>query len=199
METVRTFIAIELPTAVHNALASAMTTLRAADAVAALSVKWVDVHSIHLTLKFLGETPVDKLAAIGAALTSAASSSAPLPLSLARAGCFPNPRQPRVLWVGVAGDLNGLAHLQAAIERTVSPLGFPTEARPFSPHLTLGRVRDDATADSRQRLGAAVLALHTPPVEFTAASVCLMRSDLRPGGAVYTRLAVAALQVAASA
>jgi 2'-5' RNA ligase len=197
MDILRTFIAIELPAEIHDALAAAISALRTTDTVAARSVKWVDSRSIHLTLKFLGDTPASSLEAIGCALAAAANTSHVLPLCLGRAGCFPSVRQPRVLWVGVSGDLEDLTKLQAAVERSVSPLGFPGEARPFAPHLTLGRVRDDAPTDVRQRMGAAVQALRLPALRFRAASISLMRSELRPGGAVYTRLAEAILPAGA--
>jgi len=189
METIRTFIAIELPAEIHDALAAAQHELQRADPGAARCVRWVAPGSIHLTLKFLGQTPGAKVEAIRQAIERAAASAPCLALRLGHAGCFPNVRQPRVLWIGVEGDLAALSRLQSAIESTVSPLGFPSEKRPFSPHLTLGRVRDDATPEQRRRLGSAVAALQPSNARFTATSVSLMRSDLRPEGAVYTRLA----------
>jgi len=193
METIRTFIAVELPADVREALGKAEAMLQTADPGAARSVKWVAPASIHLTLKFLGDTPVATLEAIRAALEQAVAGKHHLSLHLGKAGCFPNARQPRVLWIGVEGETDGLARLQAAVETTVSPLGFPTESRGFSPHLTLGRVRDDASPDARQRLGAAIQSLRPPLVSFMATGVSLMRSDLRPSGAVYTQLAEAEL------
>ncbi len=189
MERIRAFIAIELPIEIKDALAAAQHELQRADAGAARGVRWVAPGSIHLTLKFLGDTPTDKVEAIRQAIVQAAGNMAPIALRLGGVGCFPNPRQPRVLWVGLEGDLAALSRLQAAIESTVSPLGFPSEKRPFSPHLTLGRVRDDATPDHRRRLAAAISTLRPSTAHFTATAVSLMRSDLRPEGAVYTRLA----------
>jgi 2'-5' RNA ligase len=188
MEMYRTFIAIDMPEQVRAALGEAEQRLQAAAAADARAVKWVAPASIHLTLKFLGDTPVDTLDAIRAALAHVASARRAWALQLGHAGCFPNARQPRVLWIGVEGDIGGLTELQAAIEAAIAPLGFPTESRPFSPHLTLGRVRDDAGADVRQRLGVAVQSLRPATVLFTAEGVSLMRSELRPSGAVYTQL-----------
>ena len=189
MESVRTFIAIELPAQVRAALGQAQQMLQAAAPADGRMVKWVTPASIHLTLKFLGDTPLTGLDAIRAALLRSTAGRQTLALHIGRAGCFPNARQPRVLWIGMEGELEGLAALQSAVEATVSPLGFNTERRPFSPHLTLGRVRDDADAISRQRIGAAVQTLRPPALSFTATGISLMRSELQPGGAVYTQLA----------
>lgn len=189
METIRTFIAIELPQDVRQALAQAQSALRSASGEAERWVKWVQPGSIHLTLKFLGETPSSRLEAIGQAMATAVQGRCPFPLRLGQAGCFPNARQPRVLWIGLAGEMESLHSLQAAVEATVAPLGFPTESRRFAPHLTLGRLRDDASPEARRRLGAAIESLHAPDISFVADSISLMRSDLRPTGAVYTCLA----------
>jgi 2'-5' RNA ligase len=193
MEILRLFVAIELPPDVRSALAETQLALQRSDPAAARLVKWVDVSSIHLTLKFLGDAPDTSLGALRSALARAAAGRPSLVLSLGQAGCFPNARQPRVLWVGVAGENERLASLQQAVEAQIAPLGFPTESRRFSPHLTLGRVRDDADAAARQRLGSALQSARVAPASFVASSISLMRSELRPSGAVYTRLAEAAL------
>ena len=191
MDTLRSFIALELPSDVKEALGKTQKALQAYDQAASAVVKWVAPDSIHLTLKFLGETPLAKVNAIEAGMAEAARGCRPLTLRLGPTGCFPNGRQPRVLWVGVLGDLDALERLQAALEKSVAPLGFPTEGRRFSAHLTLGRVRDDARPELRRRLGAAVQALHPAPATFTVSSLSLIRSDLQREGAVYTRVAEA--------
>jgi RNA 2',3'-cyclic 3'-phosphodiesterase len=174
---------------VRDSLGHAQQVLQLATGADARMVKWVAPASIHLTLKFLGDTPTSGLDAIRAALQRVAAPTPPFSLHLGHAGCFPNARQPRVVWIGMDGDLDELSALQKAIEATVSPLGFPAENRPFSPHLTLGRVRDDTDAIARQRIGAAVQSLPVPALPFSATGVSLMRSELQPGGAVYTQLA----------
>lgn len=193
MDVVRAFVAVELPIDIRRELDRAQRVLQATAAGAARSVRWVDCDGIHLTLKFLGDTPLSGIDAIRSALQQASTASRPFTLQLGEAGCFPNPRQPRVLWIGVSGEVDAARTLQGAVERTVSPLGFPSESRSFSPHLTLGRVRDEAAPDARQKLGAAVLSLHPAPLSFAVSSVSLMRSDLRREGAVYSELAVVAL------
>jgi RNA 2',3'-cyclic 3'-phosphodiesterase len=193
MDVVRTFIAVELPPEIRQELDRAERVLQTTASSAARSIKWVDSESIHLTLKFLGDTSTGNLDAIRGALAEAGATSTPFALKLGQAGCFPNARQPRVLWIGVSGDLDALLGLQEAVERTVSPLGFPGEGRRFSPHLTLGRLRDDAAPDVRQHLAAAIQSLHPAALEFHVNAVRLMRSDLRPDGAIYTELAAVPL------
>ena len=117
----------------------------------------------------------------------------PIPLGLAGAGCFPNLDRPRVLWVGIGGDTAGLARLQRDVEAQLAGLGYRPEARAFSPHLTLARMRDTAMPEDLRRLGQAMRVLAVPATAFTAESVALIRSDLRPAGAVYTTLAALTL------
>lgn len=193
MDSMRAFIAIALPPETVTALGLIQRAWQASAAAAARAVKWVQPASIHLTLKFLGETHTSMAPALGLAIEQAARGRGAPTLRLAQTGCFPNTRLPRVLWVGLGGDVALLAGLQAAIEQHVSPLGFPSEQRPFSPHLTLGRVREEAAPEARQALGSAASGLNVPQTAFLAASVSLMRSDLRRDGAVYTQLAKADL------
>lgn len=151
-------------------------------------VRWVRPEGIHLTLKFLGNVPTDRLDEIGDALHRACDGFGPLALTLADLGCFPNLRRPRVVWVGVHGDTDALGRLQASIEKHIAPLGFPTEKRRFSPHLTLGRVKR-ATRSEAQQLGQQIGGMDVGTVAtMTARAVYLMRSDLKPTGAEYTCL-----------
>jgi RNA 2',3'-cyclic 3'-phosphodiesterase len=192
-DSVRLFVAIELPPAVCDALSSVQNRLRAFDRDCA--VRWMSIASIHLTLKFLGETPANRQSEIEAALHEAVVGRGPFDLAVEGAGCFPDLRKPRVIWAGAGGDLQSLHALRDAVERTISPLGFPTEERPFSPHFTLGRARQDASRTALSSLGekigkTEVGTLATWRVE----GVSLMRSDLRPSGAVYTQVAYAPLE-----
>jgi 2'-5' RNA ligase len=165
----RTFVALELPPEVRHAVASAQDRSERA-------VRWVDPESAHLTIKFLGPTPEDAVPRIGEALASAARGVGRLRLSTAGVGRFPG-----ALWLGLAGDLDRLTALREAIEREVSPLGWPTEARPFRPHLTLARRRPGAPlAKTLERVPS--------PVAFEVGEVSLMRSELTPGGVRYSRL-----------
>lgn len=191
--TLRTFIAIELDEMTRDGLARVQGRFK--KQMPDGSVKWVNPEAIHLTLKFLGETPVGKISRVADALAAACEGFAPFDVSFEGRGCFPNMRRPRVIWVAV-NDLSGssLVRLQAAVEQHVSPLGFPTEERGFSPHLTLGRVARSASAQAEAAIGQAV---EKSVVEQIAvlhvAAVHLIKSDLRPTGPVYNQLATVVL------
>lgn len=187
MEQIRAFIAIELPDQAKSDLSQILGKIRPGQE---RSVKWVDPASIHLTLKFLGNIPAEKVVNIARAIGEAAAEARPFTLGLQGLGAFPNLRSPRVVWVGVGGDVRLIVHLQRRIEQALIHLGFPTERREFSPHLTLGRVRDQATSQERRSLGESIESTglqRSPP--FPVDEVCLVRSTLTSAGAIYDRLA----------
>jgi RNA 2',3'-cyclic 3'-phosphodiesterase len=182
----RLFIALELPPEVHATLSIAQAAL----ADQGLRVRWVDPAGAHLTLKFLGATRPEQVVPISFALRRAVAAFEPFDLRTTRLGVFPDPRAPRVVWLGIMGDLNRLDALQRAVEAAIAPLGFPTERRGFKPHLTLGRVIKDAPRVEVLRVGQAVAASRpVPAAHWRVSRVSLMRSDLQPGGARYTRVA----------
>ena len=187
MEQIRCFIAIELPPEVKAELTKLQNKLRPAGGSAA---RWVEPNGIHLTLKFLGNVSSGQIDDVTKAIEEAAGGTPAFSLSLGECGCFPDTRRPQVVWVGLAGDLKTLGELVKKLEAALVRLGFKPEGRAFTPHLTLARVKDTATQTERQALGEAVGRL---PVEIAttieAAEVCLMRSELTPRGAIYTRLA----------
>ncbi len=187
MGTLRTFIAIELSRELKESLGRLQERLR--DQVPPRSVRWVQPDGIHLTLKFLGDTTEDKVEAVKAALARAAAGWGPFSFTVGELGCFPNARQPRVVWVGVQEPSGALARLQQMVETHVTPLGFPTEKRPFSPHLTLGRVQKYASRSEVRQIGEVVAANTVGSLgQMTATAISYIKSDLRPGGAVYTTL-----------
>lgn len=193
-ERQRLFIAIDLPAEVKALLRA----LQAQLGRETRAVRWADPDGTHLTLKFLGDVPVAQIDALIAGMEQAARTSRPLTLRTAAPGGFPNGQRPRVLWLGVAGELDELRALQAAVERTIAPLGYPTEQRPFAPHLTLGRSHKEPRPAELAEIGRALAGLAAPsPVSFGVREVVLMRSELRPGGARYTPVAHAALGGAA--
>ena len=185
MTTYRLFIAAELPTTVRAELARAQEQLRRGNP----PVKWVAPPAIHLTLRFLGETDVALLPALGTALRTALAGHPRMMLQLTSAGAFPNMRRPSVVWAGVGGSTAAIHRAAAAIETQVAALGFPRESRPFRAHLTLGRVRREATQAQLERLGEAIRSLPPlAPAAWTVERVVLFRSSLRSSGPVYTEL-----------
>jgi len=151
-------------------------------------LRWVRPEGIHLTLKFLGETPREKVAPITQALAGSTVGVAPHELSLGKLGSFGSRGSPRVLWVDLDGDLEPLRRLAAQVERALVPLGFPPEGRRFSPHLTLARVRPESAREVAGPLAQAVAAVSAPKTAIEVRQVSLMQSKLGPGGAVYTQL-----------
>lgn len=194
MESVRAFIAIELPGSVKSALSQLQDNLKRSEHT---SVKWVDTGSIHLTLKFLGNIATETIPELTKVLSEAARGITPFHLELGEMGVFPNLRAPRVVWVGLRGETATLSILQENIESALIPLGFPPENRAFSPHLTLGRVREKASPGERRSLGQAVASSKVASMEpFPVDSLSLMRSTLTREGAVYSRLYSVALREA---
>jgi 2'-5' RNA ligase len=192
MESVRAFIAIELPDAVRAALSQSQNGLKGSTRA---PVKWVEPGAIHLTLKFLGNVSASAISDIARSLSEGVKPIAPFRLRLGQTGAFPNPRAPRVVWIGLEGDTTALSTLQQSVELAVVPLGFEREQRRFSAHLTLGRVRDQATPADRRTLGEAVSSLVVKrSLPFDVSTVSLMRSTLTREGAIYNRLHEAALE-----
>lgn len=152
-------------------------------------VRWVDPGSIHITLKFLGEVPEESIEELELAIEESVPGVEPFKLGISEVGAFPSLNHPQVIWVGVRGDLSQITHLQKKVEENTVKLGFPRERREFTPHLTLGRVRDEATLNELKRLtklliGTNFTAIHDIDVD----AVNLMKSQLTPNGAIYTCL-----------
>ena len=181
-EEIRAFIAISLPESVLQAMGQAQETLGRLGR----GIRWVRKQGIHLTLKFLGDVDRDDVEKIQIAMERATEGSSPFVLAGEGLGVFPDLRRPRVIWIGLSGDLQVLFALQAHLESQLKGLGFPKEKRPFKGHLTLGRVKGrlDTT-----RLREALEGLRGFQTDaFTVQSVVLFQSTLRPQGAVYTKL-----------
>jgi 2'-5' RNA ligase len=193
MNTVRTFIAIELPGEILRLMSGVQAQLKTGAPPG--SVRWVHVEGIHLTLKFLGPVPASQIDAITTAMTAAARNVPPFTLTISGAGCFPNVKRPRVIWIGINEPTGRLNSLQRAVESTISPLGYPSEERGFQPHLTLGRVARDATPNDIKRLGEIVAAANVGALgQVSVTQIALIKSDLKPSGAEYTALQYARLK-----
>ena len=150
----RAFIAVELPDEVKKELASIQQELERASA----DVKWVKTENIHLTLKFLGNVDDDKIEKIKALLDKIASSHEKFEATLFKVGAFPKLEYPRVIWVGIDKGCNLAEEIAFKIENECERIGFAKENRPFSAHLTLGRVRSGKNKDAlKKRLISATI------------------------------------------
>ena len=182
---VRAFLALDPPEEVLREIGRVQSRLKK---TVRGDVRWVRPDSIHLTLKFLGDIREESVKSISALAGKAAVEVAPFELAIGGAGVFPDMKRPRVIWLGMDGETERLAIFQNGLERALAEIGFPAEARPFRPHLTLGRIR------SPKGLGGLAEALKQAETDadtrFTASGLCLLKSDLTPQGAIYTRLAV---------
>jgi 2'-5' RNA ligase len=157
-----------------------------------LKLKWVKPQNLHLTLKFLGDIPEADVAAIGAALRASTGDEAPLKLTIQGMGVFPGIKRPRVLWIGLGGEVDRLKEIQARIEDQLEAAGYRREKRGFKAHLTLARIKGAVAPDRLLRAIQAVGGFEPQP--FEARRVILYKSDLRPTGAVYTPLEEVTLQ-----
>jgi 2'-5' RNA ligase len=186
-QQIRSFIAIELPEEVKTGLNRLQTELKLPRHN---FVKWVAPEGIHVTLKFLGNISQEKVAEVTKVMEQASQGSIPFQLEISEVGAFPNLRQPRVLWLGIRGEIDKLVAWQQRIDSGLVPLGFAKETRPFTPHLTLARLREGVSPEDRRDFGELVM---KTPVEVNfkvnVNSLNLMKSQLLPGGAVYSRLA----------
>ena len=185
-ERVRCFVAIELSEEARRSIGGLVAGLREAEV---RGLRPVNPDGVHLTLKFLGDVAVSQVDGIAVALEGVAADARPFGLELRGVGGFPDLRRPRVLWVGVGGDVEALQRLYSAVEEALSPLGFPPEGRAFTPHLTLARLRDGTSPEERARAAARLTSqAWEEGAAVPVGGVSLMRSTLRPGGAVYARL-----------
>lgn len=187
----RTFIAIEFSREVHQQLQTVCHELRAhlRSQDAPQSLRWTALDNLHLTLRFLGETTAAQAQIIATGLQEAALQHAPFALTLSGVGGFPNVRQPRVVWLGVGGDLAQLYAFQAAVEGAVQLAGFAAEERPFAAHLTLARAQRAASREQLRAVGSCLATYGaTTSIPVPVAAVVHMRSELRTSGPIYTPL-----------
>lgn len=177
----RSFIAIEITKEAKQAIGELQRELRRVDP----AITWTRPENVHLTLKFLGEIDERLVPAIIENCSGEAGKIRPFRLELSYPGVFPNLRHPRVLWVGLKGDLEPLSQLQAAIDEAMGKLGFKRENGVFRPHLTIGRVRGGRNL--RDML-ARMEMYDLPPVSFEIRDLVLYQSELSPNGSKYTEI-----------
>lgn len=187
----RLFIALEPSDAVRRRLAALAAEVKRAAGRGADGVRWIPAANLHLTVQFLGAVPEERVADVTAAVRAVAAGGRPLALEVQGAGGFPNARRPRVLWLGLHGDVALAQALVAELGRRLAPLGFPPEARPWSAHLTIGRARDPRGALGLA--GALASQAEGEGVPWRAGELVLFESHLSPKGPRYEAIASAAL------
>jgi RNA 2',3'-cyclic 3'-phosphodiesterase len=187
-ESWRIFCAIELRAQTQMRLLSHIEKLQAL--VPGVRASWSRESNIHLTLKFLGETPQPLVWKFKSALSRAVEGIPPFPILISGSGVFPRPRDPRVLWVGISDPEGRLAGLHLRIEVESEQEGFAREVRQFHPHLTLARLR---TREGSRDLARAHEQLQFAPEQMTVSEVLLIRSELSSAGSRYTTISIHAL------
>ena len=181
-QSIRTFIALELPPAVTSLLHKVQQDLKRLN----IRARWVRPENIHLTLKFLGDINPDDIDKIGAAMTGAAIEFPPVTLSVRGVGVFPGIKRPRIIWVGLGGGIRSLLALQNRLEQELARVGFPKDKRSFKAHLTLGRIKQSVTPAVIRQMISEYASLNSD--EFICDQIFLFKSDLKPSGAVYSKL-----------
>jgi 2'-5' RNA ligase len=182
-DTIRTFICIEIPQAIKTHIEDIQHTLRQPDA----QISWVKPANIHLTIKFLGDVEASRIETVRCAVERATASVSAFDIEVGSAGCFPDARNVRVLWVGLSRVPEVLSDLHQRIEDELARDGFPRESKRFSPHLTIGRARNPNRA---RQTAETLIARGFAPIEFQASEIIVMRSDMHPTGSIYTPQAV---------
>lgn len=186
---IRSFLAFELPEEIRRILHRVHEEVKASP----LDVRWVRPEGIHLTIVFMGDVPEADLSPMGDAVARASSSHEPFPFSLKGMGCFPNSRNPRVLWLGVETELERMSRLRDDLHRALAPFGIREESRPLQPHLTLGRFKGPCKrTGALEGMISKYRGLTSPLCSLK--ELILYKSDLKPGGAVYTALRSCPLQ-----
>lgn len=182
----RLFVAAEIDDAARAVAEEAGLAARLATGPA-LKARWVRPENMHLTIRFIGHVSDERASSILAALTPPLA-AAPVDVELAGCGVFPGAGSPRVIWIGLARGLPGLAALHAEFDRRLEPFGFEPERRPFRAHLTLARVTECPRAAARA-VRAAVASVRPPPVVVRVSHATIFQSHLSPKGPRYESLA----------
>jgi len=180
---IRSFLAFELPVEIKKNVNRVSKEIRHAG----LDARWVKVENIHLTVIFLGNIKTEVIENINDAIGKVCPGYGSFQVALKGMGCFPNRRRPRVLWIGLDGDLDRMSHFRDDLQKSLKPFGIKAEKRSFRPHLTLARFRSMRKMGSKlEDILMAHETLETPMESLK--ELIFFKSDLKPGGAVYTQL-----------
>jgi 2'-5' RNA ligase len=182
MPSIRSFVAIELSPDIRTQIEKIQNELKGLSA----DVRWVRSGGIHLTLQFLGGIQEEKIPEISGVLTQCTAGTGSFNLRVHSLGAFPSATNPKVIWIGVEDESGRLLKAQRTIEKSLAAIGFKKEKRTYTPHLTLGRLKSPGgkRAISRHLESSGDCDCGT----LTVTEICLFKSDLNPGGAVYTKL-----------
>ncbi|MFZ1043534.1 MAG: RNA 2',3'-cyclic phosphodiesterase [Anaerolineales bacterium] len=186
MSLLRAFVAVEIPSSLQRTIQESISGLW--KTLGNDLVRWVPAQNVHLTLKFLGNVSSSNLDLIKQMMTTEVAQHPCFEMQVEGIGSFPNSRRPRVIWVGLHAPA-ALESLQHGIESASARLGYTSEEKSFSPHLTVGRVKQNLSAAEIQRIGAALEETKIGPLGLVHVDAAhLFKSDLQPNGSVYTRL-----------
>ena len=180
---IRSFLAFELPTDIKRIITKVSRTGKDLP----LGLRWVKLDNIHLTVVFMGNVPEERIEPIGKAVKKVCSGTEQFNVSIGNLGFFGSRRHPRVLWLGLRGDVHRMGRFRDALQKRLKPFGMKTEKRPFKPHLTLGRFKKDARPGphlDNMISEYADLKGPTHPLR----ELVLFKSDITPQGAIYTKL-----------
>jgi 2'-5' RNA ligase len=183
---IRTFIAIDFPAEIITKIARVTAYLRTQTPVNALN--WVALENMHLTLNFLGDVREDHIPAIEQCLQEAVQGQSSFNITIEGLGMYPNAKQPRVVWLGIK-DAGALKQIQQALTKALKAINVEQENRPFSPHLTLARIRRNSSPDLTRQVGETLSQFKVDSLgSFPVQSVHLFKSELTPKGPIYTFL-----------
>lgn len=182
----RTFIAVELPETIKKKIGELQAPLKKTNAF----VSWVKPENIHITLKFLGEVPEEKINEVFSATELALKNAGKFKMNLKGTGAFPDSKRPRIIWIGAEKGGEELSNMAGKLEEEMEKIGYPKENRKFSPHFTMGRVKSPKNIEKLMELVKST-DFETEDIEVN--EVTVMKSQLHPAGAIYTPLKKIAL------
>ena len=183
----RLFVSLELSPAAIEEIATFINDM---PTMAGDNVRWTRRENVHLTLLFLGDTPTERIPAVREQLELAAANTGPFTLKLGETGAFPSYHSPKILWIGLDGDVKRLMQLQGRIEGALRSINFKPERRQFTPHITVGRAERDLEPQYAGDVGFSWRRSVLPPerAEIPVTEIQLLRSQFQDGHAVYSKL-----------